>query len=89
MKFSKILLIILVCVICSLSLVGCLTRCSSCGEEWHAYHFTCPDCSLCFDWFYDNRPLYCSGCGYAFLPACVDCGKVCKGAFCKLCGAEQ
>lgn len=32
---------------------------------------------------------YCSTCGYELIPHCIDCGEVCKTAFCKLCGAEQ
>lgn len=47
--------------------------------------FCCPDCGV-FLW--DNIP-YCDKCGYEFIPHCIDCGEICRTAFCKLCGAEQ
>lgn len=32
---------------------------------------------------------YCNGCGYELIPHCIDCGEICRTAFCSACGAEQ
>lgn len=32
---------------------------------------------------------YCEACGYELIPHCIDCGEICRTAFCELCGAEQ
>lgn len=32
---------------------------------------------------------FCGNCGAELIPHCIECGEVCKTAFCKLCGAEQ
>lgn len=47
--------------------------------------FCCPDCGV-FLW--DDIP-YCDKCGYELVPHCIDCGEICRTAFCRLCGAEQ
>ena len=45
----------------------------------------CPNCHVLINDFQD----YCGGCGYELLPHCIDCGEVCRTAFCRLCGAKQ
>ena len=47
--------------------------------------FLCPGCHT--ESSYNVR--YCAACGYELIPHCIECGEVCKTAFCKLCGAEQ
>ena len=45
----------------------------------------CPECHLQID----SDMHYCAACGYELIPHCIDCGEICRTAFCALCGAEQ
>lgn len=72
----------LVFLICSL-LAFCFLFCC-----FHLYfEATAVYCSGCGSVV--GTEAYCSTCGYELIPHCIDCGEVCRTAFCKLCGAEQ
>lgn len=47
--------------------------------------FSCPGCGV-FCW---SPGLHCDACGYELFPCCVECGEICRTAFCSACGAEQ
>lgn len=50
--------------------------------------FRCPGCDSLIENLFNSTD-FCTHCGYEFIPHCIDCGEICRTAFCKLCGAEQ
>ena len=50
--------------------------------------FDCPGCGDLVDNLFGFTG-YCESCGCELIPHCIECGEVCKTAFCQLCGAEQ
>lgn len=65
------------CILFIFGLVCCLIFCQP----------QCPECLANINVFINDK--YCTHCGYELIPHCIDCGEVCRTAFCGACGAEQ
>lgn len=86
-KFSCLICILLT-VLVTIA-IFMIFRCDVCGEfDLLQDHSHCPSCELLAG-FGSSLSDYCSDCGYALVPHCIECGEICRTAFCSACGAEQ